>query len=82
MSNAMAVIRYKYLIRDVDRHGNERWYVRAPGRRKVRIKEAPCSAAFEAAYRQAIEAAPAPSRSSRIASNTLQALEYSAGIGQ
>jgi hypothetical protein len=32
-------LRFRYLVEDVDRHGNIRLYVRVPGRPKVRIRE-------------------------------------------
>lgn len=70
----MAAIRYKYLIRDTDRHGNERWYVRVPGQGKVRIREVPGSEAFDSAYRRALEARPALQRSGRVQPHSLQAL--------
>lgn len=44
----------KYLLRDVDRHGNERVYVRRNGR-KVRIRETETIEGFMAAYRAALE---------------------------
>lgn len=50
----MAGLRFKYLISDKDRHGNERWYVRAPGQKKVRIREAPGSEEFMVAYHAAV----------------------------
>jgi hypothetical protein len=44
----------KYLVRDVDRHGTARLYVRRNGR-KVRLREPIGSAAFYAAYETAVE---------------------------
>jgi integrase/recombinase XerD len=32
------IIKFRYLVQDLDRHGNVRVYVRVPGRRKVRIR--------------------------------------------
>jgi integrase len=46
--------RLRYIVEDVDRHGNIRIYVRVPGRRKVRIRERPGTEAFLAAYRAAL----------------------------
>ncbi len=46
----MAPIELPYLASDVDRHGNVRWYVRMPGQRKVRIRDAPGTEAFLTAY--------------------------------
>jgi hypothetical protein len=31
-------LRFRYLVEDVDRHGNIRLYVRVPGRPKLRIR--------------------------------------------
>ena len=42
----------KYLMRDTDRHGNERYYVRAPGKRKVRLGYAPFTPAFMQQYQR------------------------------
>lgn len=49
-------LRHKYLSKDKDRHGNDRYYVRKPGRPKVRIKGEPGSPEFMAAYHAALEA--------------------------
>jgi integrase/recombinase XerD len=46
-------IRLKYLVEDVDRHGNVRCYVRMPGRPKARIKERFGTDEFMAAYNAA-----------------------------
>jgi len=43
-----------YLSRDTDRHGNVRWYVRPPGRQKVRLREEFGTPAFWAAYQDAL----------------------------
>lgn len=59
----MAHIRYKYLIHDKDRHGNIRWYVREPGKKKIRIKEEPGTEAFVTAYHAA--KAPKPETASK-----------------
>src|ERR1700730_12348006 len=50
----MARIRLKYLVEDVDRHGNVRCYVRVPGKPKIRIRGMPGSAEFMAAYDAAL----------------------------
>ena len=47
-------LKLKYLVEDVDRHGNIRSYVRIPGRRKVRIRGVPWSDEFMAQYQEAI----------------------------
>lgn len=39
-----------FLSRDVDRHGNVRWYVRVPGKPKVRIRHEYDSPRFWAVY--------------------------------
>jgi integrase/recombinase XerD len=50
----MVTIKLKYLVQDLDRHGNVRCYVRLPGRRKVRIRGMSGSAEFMAAYHAAL----------------------------
>jgi hypothetical protein len=53
----------KYIREDVDRHGNVRCYVRAPGKRKVRIRALPGTPAFMEEYQAAVAtAAAAPLR--------------------
>src|SRR6185437_6797876 len=51
----MAKITLKYLITDIDRHGNTRRYVRIPGRPKVRIREQIGTPEFMSAYQRALE---------------------------
>lgn len=46
----MAPIELPYLCSDVDRRGNVRWYVRMPGKRKVRIRADVGSEAFIEQY--------------------------------
>ncbi len=43
-----------HLSRDVDRHGNVRWYVRPRGRAKVRLREEYGTPAFWASYQDAL----------------------------
>lgn len=47
-------IRLRYLSEDKDRHGNARLYVRREGQKKIRIREAPGTEAFMAAYHAAL----------------------------
>lgn len=49
-----------HLSSDMDRHGNRRWYVRRPGRRKVRLRHEYGSDAFWQAYRDALAGKLAP----------------------
>ena len=51
----MVDIRLKYLVEDVDRHGNVRIYFRRKGHAKIRLKGLPGSAEFQAAYAKALE---------------------------
>ena len=51
----MVDIRLKYLVEDVDRHGNVRIYFRRPGHPKIRIHGLPGSAEFQKAYADAVE---------------------------
>jgi integrase/recombinase XerD len=48
------IIKLKYLVQDVDRHGNVRSYVRVKGRPKVRIRGEVGSAEFMTAYHAAL----------------------------
>ncbi|MFX9015977.1 hypothetical protein ABTN29_19980, partial [Acinetobacter baumannii] len=43
-----------HLVRDTDRHGNVRWYVRVPGKPKIRIREDYGTQAFWSVYRDAL----------------------------
>ena len=54
LSAIVVSIRLKFLTADTDRHGNRRYYVRLPGRPKVRIRGTPGADAFMAAYHEAI----------------------------
>jgi integrase len=47
-------LRFRYLVEDVDRHGNIRRYVRIPGRPKVRIRAPFGTDEFLAAYNAAV----------------------------
>ncbi|GAN92846.1 integrase [Gluconobacter thailandicus F149-1 = NBRC 100600] len=63
----MIVVRkhYKYVVEDTDRHGKTRVYLRRPGHRKIRLREAPGTPEFDDEYRRALagEIAPAQSKS-------------------
>jgi integrase/recombinase XerD len=48
------IIKLKYLVQDIDRHGNVRSYVRIKGEPKVRIRGLPASEEFMAAYHEAL----------------------------
>jgi integrase len=50
----MVSLRLKYIVEDLDRHGNVRLYFRRPGFRKVRLKGLPGSVEFQAAYADAL----------------------------
>src|SRR5690349_12079617 len=54
MGGGMVKIRLKFLVEDLDRHGNVRLYVRLPGKPKVRIKERFGTDEFIAAYHAAM----------------------------
>lgn len=66
----MINIRYKYLISDVDRYGRRRYYVRIPGKKKVRLRGEPGSEAFSTAYHEAMRG-HAPVKVERVEPNTL-----------
>src|SRR3984893_3423239 len=44
---------YRYLVEDVDRHGNVRIYLRRKGQPKIRLTQVPGTAAFETEYQRA-----------------------------
>src|SRR5215218_8397898 len=48
-------VRLRYLVEDMDRHGNVRLYVRIPGKPKVRIRAQFGTASFMEEYRSAID---------------------------
>jgi integrase len=50
----MVKIKLRYLVQDLDRHGNVRSYVRLGGKPKVRIRGMPGTAEFMAAYHAAL----------------------------
>jgi integrase len=52
----MVKLRLKYLIEDVDRHGNVRIYFRRSGHRKIRLRGLPGSEEFQAGYAKALAA--------------------------
>jgi len=52
----MVALGFPHLVRDKDRHGTVRYYVRVLGYGKVRLREAPGSPKFLAEYQAAIEA--------------------------
>jgi len=52
----MVCLRLKYLVEDVDRHGNVRLYFRRKGHRKIRLPGLPGSDEFMAAYKAALSA--------------------------
>ena len=51
---------YRYLVEDVDRHGNVRIYFRRKGQRKIRLREVPGTAAFDAEYQRAFSGEALP----------------------
>jgi len=46
--------KYRYVVRDMDRHGNVRFYLRRPGHQKIRLRASPKSPEFDVEYRLAI----------------------------
>ena len=61
----MTRIRLKYLVEDVDRHGNVRVYFRRKGQPKVRLRGLPGSEQFMADYGTALEKCASAQRSYR-----------------
>lgn len=56
--NDMVRIKLKYVIEDVDRHGNVRLYFRRKGQPKIRLRGIPGSEEFMEAYRSALASLP------------------------
>jgi integrase/recombinase XerD len=52
----MIKIRFRFVVEDVDRHGNPRLYFRRKGQPKLRLRGLPGSDEFLAAYRAALDA--------------------------
>jgi len=50
----MTLVRFQYITKDRDRHGNLRFYFRRPGRPKIRLRGLPGSEEFLAAYKAAL----------------------------
>ncbi len=48
----MVMIKMRYLYQDIDRHGNVRLYFRRKGQRKIRVREIPGTAEFQARYHE------------------------------
>jgi hypothetical protein len=60
---------YRFLVEDVDRHGNVRVYFRRKGQRKIRLSETPGTDAFDQEYQRAFrgETKAAPARGNGVA---------------
>lgn len=54
MTGSGVDLKLRYLVEDLDRHGNVRLYVRRPGQPKVRLQQRPGSPEFLEEYRRAI----------------------------
>lgn len=59
---------FKFIVEDVDRHGNVRLYFRRTGKPKIRLTATPGTAAFETEYQRAFkgESMPAPTATGRV----------------
>jgi len=53
----MVSLRFRYVVEDVDRHGNVRLYFRRKGQPKVRLPGVPGSDEFAKAYQSALKGA-------------------------
>src|SRR4051794_13391794 len=54
---------YRFVVEDVDRHGNVRVYFRRKGQKKIRLTETPGTDAFENEYQRAFRGQVAAARS-------------------
>lgn len=59
MTPDMVMRKFKYVVSDLDRHGNVRWYFRRPGQKKIRLPKHFNSVEFLAAYQAALAGEPA-----------------------
>ncbi len=50
----MTLVKFRYVTKDRDRHGNVRFYFRRPGKSKVRLRGVPGSDEFVDSYRMAV----------------------------
>jgi hypothetical protein len=50
----MTLVKFRYITKDRDRHGNVRFYFRRPGKPKIRLPGLPGSEEFLAAYKAAL----------------------------
>lgn len=57
MRDGSGVRIYRYIVEDVDRHGNVRIYFRRKGQPKIRLTEMPGTSAFDAEYHRAFSGA-------------------------
>jgi integrase len=73
MTSDMVTIKLRYIVEDVDRHGNVRIYFRRNGR-KIRIPEHPASEAFHRRYAELIggDIEPQPSNDRTPKANTFR----------
>lgn len=67
-------IQLRYLVKDKDRHGNWRHYVRVPGRPKVRIRGVPGAEKFMTAYHAAIVGSDGPVQAREVRKGSLRHL--------
>jgi hypothetical protein len=76
----MVTVRFKYVVEDVDRHGNVRLYFRRKGQSKIRLSGIPGSDEFMAEYRAAIFKVDKERRRhntrAQLAGHNLQTLEW------
>ena len=54
LKDGLGEVKLKYLVRDTDRHGNVRYYVRRPGQRKIRLWLEPGTPEFIEEYWRAV----------------------------
>ena len=57
LRDGTGTVELKYIVEDVDRHGNVRVYLRRHGK-KIRLRETPGTDAFFEEYREALSGGP------------------------
>jgi integrase len=61
----MATVKLRYVVKDTDRHGNDRYYLRRPGQPKIRLPGLPGTTKFAAAHAAALAGPPPDQATSR-----------------
>jgi hypothetical protein len=65
-ASTMTLIKFQYVTKDRDRHGNVRLYFRRPGKPKIRLRGLPGSEEFLSSYKEALsESGPSQAKAEK-----------------